>query len=133
MKPKEQINPKPQTSVPALGKGVVPPVPKGVPPVPKAPPQTKPVVAQKTAPKAEISLMDQIEKGVVLKKVVTVDKTGLDYLKKKKTVTVNTSESGEHGEISSVSANETKTEYTNPQKENLFDQMRKIQLKKVLK
>ncbi len=127
---------KPITSLP-LAKGAVPPVPKGVPPVPKIP--IKPVIIP---PKAQphskakdngkdLTLMEQIQKGVQLKKVETIEKTGLDYLKKKSTVSSN---NNKPMGASDMGSSNTETSSTTPaEKGNLFDEMRRVQLKKIEK
>ena len=127
---------KPTPAVP-LAKGAVPPVPKGVPPVPKIPikPVVNPPKAQpQTKPKdtgKEMTLMEQIQKGVQLKKVETVEKTGLDYLKKKSTVSSN---SNKPVDASDSGSSTTETTSTTPAaKGNLFDEMRRVQLKKIVK
>ncbi len=67
--------------------------------------------------KAEPTLMEQISKGVNLKKCETVEKTGLDLIKKRESV-------------SKIPENETpKAEV----KGDLFAEMRKVQLKKLNK
>lgn len=118
-------------------KGGVPPVPKGIPAVPKVTAFKAPVSVQKPMPQPqakstgkELTLMEQIQQGVSLKKVQTVEKTALDYLKKKSTVSsankqpINNSESND-------SSQQTTTQPTS--KGNLFDEMRKVQLKKIVK
>ena len=69
-----------------------------------------------------MSLSEQIAQGVKLKKVVTVEKTGLDYLKKKQSNSIKVSEENKSNTTS-------KTEI----KLDMFAEMKKIQLKKVNK
>jgi hypothetical protein len=120
----------PVAPVVPVAKGVVPPVPKGIPPVPKikAPPLiTKTVAPPKDSSKKELTLQEEIEKGVTLKKVTTVDKTGIDYIKKRSIKQVGDS----NGESDCINSNNHPQETST--KGNMFDEMRRIQLKKINK
>jgi hypothetical protein len=94
-------------------------VPKGVPPVPKIPVKVPQVKPQKPA-ENNLTLEDEIKKGVKLKKVVTVEKTGIDYLKKKGSISANTQDK-------STGQSEA------PVKNDMFAEMRRVQLKKINK
>lgn len=63
-----------------------------------------------------MSMMDEIKKGVQLKKVITVEKTGLDYVKHKLSITK-----------SSIPENKTEV------KGDFFSELKKVQLKKINK
>jgi hypothetical protein len=64
--------------------------------------------------------MEQVSKGVQLKKCETIEKTGLDNIKKTESSTKN-------------NENEAKIETKTEVKNDLFAEMRKVQLKKVNK
>ncbi len=66
---------------------------------------------------AEPTLMEQISKGVNLKKCETIEKTGLDLIKKRDTITRNPENETPNIEV----------------KGDLFAEMRKVQLKKLNK
>lgn len=66
-----------------------------------------------------MTMEEELKKGIQLKKVVTVEKTGLDYIKKK----------NESLSVKQNTSSETKTEV----KGDLFAEMRKVQLKKINK
>jgi hypothetical protein len=131
--PEVKPTPPPTPSVP---KGGVPPVPKGIPSVPKVPAVKAPVSVPKSKPQPqvksmgkELTLMEQIQQGVNLKKVETVEKTSIDYLKKKGTVTSANKQS-----VNPVSNDSSQQATTQPSsKGNLFDEMRKVQLRKIVK
>jgi len=76
--------------------------------------QSKPPVKSN---KAEPTLMEQISKGVTLTKCETVEKTGIDLIKKRESVS----------KIPEIET--TKAEV----KGDLFAEMRKVQLKKLNK
>ena len=67
-------------------------------------------------------MAEQIAQGVKLKKVVTVEKTGLDYIKKKQS-----------NSIKKIEDNGNDTSSKSEVKLDMFAEMRKVQLKKVNK
>lgn len=106
---------KPPSSIPSVPKGVpIPPAPKI--PLNKIATPSKPKPSQNT-----LTLEEEIKKGVKLKKVVTVEKTGIDYLKKRDNGSISTNKPAESTPV--------KTEV----KGDIFAEMRKVQLKKIQK
>ena len=78
------------------------------------------IPAPQKAKAPELTLMEQVSKGVQLKKCETVEKTGLDYIKYQQSLLKD-------------SETETKPEAKIEVKNDLFAEMRKVQLKKVNK